>query len=102
MFLVNGVYYIGESKANYNNFRNDVAFNREVERIDRLINKIKQAININNIEYRNFVIFAGKEEDATQILQDIREGRKKRVNYIVVIEEKEDSEYNIIMKIFEV
>lgn len=102
MFLVNGVYYIGESKASYNNFRNDVAFNREVERIDRLINKIKQAININNIEYRNFVIFAGKEDDATQILKDIREGRKQKVNYIVVIEEKEDSEYNIIMKIFEV
>ena len=100
--MVNGVYYIGESKASYNNFRNDVAFNREVERIDRLINKIKQAININNIEYRNFVIFAGKEDDATQILKDIREGRKQKVNYIVVIEEKEDSEYNIIMKIFEV
>ena len=93
---------MGESKANYSTFKNDEKFDFEIERINRLIEIIDREIGI-DLKYKSFILFKGIAEIGLEIVNEVREGKKKHVDYVVVIEEdNENIEYNIRMMILEV
>ena len=102
LYFNDGIYYVGESKANYSSFKNDEKFNFEIERINRLIEIIDKEIGI-DLKYKSFILFKGIAEVVIEIVNEVREGKKKHVDYVVVIEEdNENIEYNIRMIILEV
>ena len=89
-------------------FQEGKKFKKQIERINRLINKIKTDINDESIEYKSFVIFYWKEEEAKQLVEEIRNKTRIRTDYVVIIEEghvnDEESwkEYDIRLLVLEV
>ncbi len=97
-----GLYYIGESKADYKFFKNEEKYNKEVNRIHRLADIIKNNIEI-DFKYKTFIIFKGSEENGLKIIEQIHAGQRNKIDYVIVIQEdNESNEYNIKMKILEV
>lgn len=97
-----GTYYVGESKADYRDFKNEKKYNFQIDRINRLIEIIDKKIGI-KLTYKKFVIFKGIIEKGREIVEEVRKGLIKHVDYVVVIEEDNaNDEYNIRMIILEV
>lgn len=101
-YYKDGTYFVGESKASYTYFKNIDKFNIEVARINRLIDYIKDEMTI-KLEYRTFVIFKGIVEYGNSLVNEIREGKRAFVDYVVVIEEDNSKDdFNTKMIILEV
>ena len=97
----NGTYYVGESKASYKSFKSEKKYNKQIDRINRLITIIDDKIGL-ELKYKTFIIFKGTEESGRELINEIHDGNRKRVDYIIVIEENNKEEYNIRMIILEV
>ena len=97
----NGTYYVGESKAGYKFFKNEQEYNKQVDRIKKLITIIDEKIGL-ELKYKTFVIFKGTEENGRELISQIHSGSKKWVDFVIVIEEKDEEEYNIRMIVLEV
>lgn len=99
---IKGIYYVGESKAEYKSFKKVDKYNKEVDRVDRLVTLISDEIDL-PLAYRTFVLFKGTEAQGVELVSEIRSGEKKDVDYVVVIEEDNSREdYNIRMVVLEV
>ena len=97
-----GIYYVGESKANYISFKNDEKFNSEIDRINKLIRIIDREIDI-DLQYKYFILFKGMAKMGLEIVNEVHEGKREHVDYVIVIEEdNENEEYNIRMVVLEV
>lgn len=96
-----GTYYVGESKAGYKFFKNEQEYNKQVGRIEKLITIIDEKIGF-ELKYKTFVIFKGTEENGCELISQIRSGSRKWVDFVIVIEENDDEEYNIRMIVLEV
>lgn len=99
--FLKGTYYIGESKANVKEFKKDDSYNKQINRIERLSKMIEQNIDL-PIEYKTFILFYGKQEEVEKILQDIKDNKKKRTDYIVLIQENSELEEDITLTVIEV
>ena len=98
----NGIYYVGESKAGYKQFKNREKFNFYVDRIHEFIETINRNVKI-TLEYKSFILFKGTNSEAKELIMEIRTGKRKKVDYIIVIEENnENTDYNIKMSVLEV
>ena len=97
----NGTYYVGESKAGYKFFKNEQEYNKQVDRIKKLITIIDEKIGL-ELKYKTFVIFKGTEENGRELISQIHSESKKWVDFVIVIEEKDEEEYNIRMIVLEV
>ena len=95
-------YYVGESKDYYTGFKKDIMYEKEIMKINNLTNKIKEELKDLKIEYKKFILFKGTEKDAQLLINDIKDGKKSRVDYIVVIEEGNFDNYDIKMSVLEV
>ena len=96
-----GTYYVGESKAGYKFFKNEQEYNKQVDRIKKLITIIDEKIGL-ELKYKTFVIFKGTEENGRELISKIHSGSRKWVDFVIIIEEKDEEEYNIRMIVLEV
>lgn len=101
-YYKDGTYFVGESKASYTYFKSIDKFNAEIARINRLVDYIRSEMTL-EIAYKTFVIFKGIVEYGNDLVNEIREGKRAFIDYVVVIEEDNSKDdFNTKMIILEV
>lgn len=93
-----GIYYVGESKASNKEFKTKESYNREVDRINRFVQIIDRKIEI-KVKYKTFILFKGTVQEGVDIIAKIRSENRYLVDYVIVIEENNESEENNIKMI---